>query len=209
MTANRTVLFFLLSMCVFLTSCASVPNRVNYYSLTLAEGSSQNAKDNTGSFEKEIQTKARVTIAPIALAKMLNQDGIVLQKDINTIHQATYHRWAEPLDSALAHALENTLNSEIPTVRFEVFSGIWTKNNNYTLRLSVNNFHLTHQSIALFSGRYWIYDSNRNVLIDNSFQFNETLQQDGYAAGVNALKEVLNDLNQELANQFNQLLKSS
>lgn len=209
MTTNRTVLFFLLGLCAFLTSCSSVPSRVNYYSLTLTNDSSQSLKGDKNSFENMAQATPRITIAPIAVAQVLNQDGIVLQKDSNTVHQATYHRWAEPLNSALARAIENALNSTIPVARFEVFSGAWTKNNNYTLRLSVNSFHLTHESTATFSGRYWIYDGNRNVLVDNSFQFNETLQQDGYAAGVNALKEVLNDLNQELVKVFNQVLKDA
>jgi len=209
MRRNRTVLFFLISMCFFLASCSSAPNRVNYYSLTLPVDSNQSVEKNTDALKKKNQVKIRITIAPISLAQSLNQDGIVFQKSEHTVHQATYHRWIEPLDSALAHALENALNSAIPTARFEPFSGAWTKNNNYTLRLSVDSFHLTYQSAAVFSGRYWVYDNNKNVLVDNTFQFNEALQQDGYVAGVNALKEVLDDLNQELANLFNQLLKSS
>ncbi len=48
----------------------------------------------------------------LRLNSSLNNGGIVLQISENTLREARFHRWAEPLDSQLKAIVSNILNNE-------------------------------------------------------------------------------------------------
>jgi uncharacterized lipoprotein YmbA len=190
-------IFIITFFIYFLVSCSSTSEKVKYYSLSLGT-TAKTTKNNYPNFKNRPQ----VTIVSIQLAKFLRQQGIIMQIGDYEINVASYHRWAEPLDEAIAKNLAHILNTKSKHYQFERKIRSWNKNTKFNLRLEFYNFHVTDNKSVLVNGQYWFYHKDKTLIVNKSFNISEKLTQDGYLHSIEKLKIAINKLSNEIINSL-------
>ncbi len=180
-------------------ACASTPEPVQYYSLTL--GAAQNEPVQKGLVRNESAPAGfagNVIIEPVYLAKFLRQDGIVTQVGDNEVAIASYHRWAEPLDKSIARLLTGDLNSRISDYHFSWMQLDVDKPAAFKLRLAFNEFNIKNNSSVNVAGHYWLYVQSSGLKKEGSFNITKPLTDDGYAHAVTQLQQAIAQLADEI-----------
>ena len=181
-----------------LSACASSGKQVKYYSLTL--NSEYQSSDHTNRVGTD---KHHIVVDPIHLAKFLRQDGLVMQIGEHEIVTANYHRWAEPLEDAISKLLVQELNAKSNSYQFGRMVGQWNQNAILNLRLEFDKFHATDNAQIVASGRYWFYEKNKFLGVDQSFDISIGLTRDGYLHAVEKLEQVIGKLSEQIIDSFN------
>ncbi len=178
-----------------MTSCASESVTIKYYKLGGAE--------NTSVVDKTVQVEAArplILIEPIQLADFLRQPGLVIQKTNHQIQISNIHRWAEDLQRASSRVIRKQLEVALPDYRFENQGVQWKARPQFRLTIELEQFHIVnHQKQVVASGRFWLFDSNKNLLLKKGFIFEESLNKNGYEHAVSKLELVLQKLSQQIA----------
>ncbi len=186
---------------LLLVACISSPtDRVKYYSLSLDSGEAPTSVSNSLN-----QQELQVVVGPVQLPKFLRQDKLIMQIGAHEIYSANFHRWAEPLEESVAKVLIQALNKENTHYRFSKIFPQWRKNAQFNLKLEFEKFHATDAAEVVVSGRYWLYDNQSNLKIDQTFNLSDTLTQDGYLHTVEKLQGRLHQLSNEIMRTLNQL----
>ena len=178
---------------LIITGCSSVTPQVNYYQLSPAPLTQQVDLTLPTLFVERIQ-----------LVDFLQQPNLLLQRGNGQIYVTKYHVWAESLDKAIARSLVNTLNKQQTIFRTYAQLAKNCTKNCFELRLLVEQFYPTEQSSVLFSGKYQLY-RDQQLLVQQDFNFNQPLNNDGYRAAVTELQK----LTVKLASQIKQQLTVS
>ena len=186
MIGTRLVAIVLLG----LTACASSPLKDHYYSLVLAA-------DDVMVTDDAEAARAHLIVGPIQLPEYLNRRGLTIQIDSNQIQTANHHFWAEPLAEAIAKVLVRDLAHLISGVMVDRDAGRWTDSGDCRLRVEFDKFHATSHSRVVSSGRYWVSSSSSSV--KQEFAVSRTLSADGYAHAVEALRQSLGILANQIA----------
>lgn len=183
-----------------LQACASSPtDRVKYYSLSL------NSSEVTHQSIKHVnQHASRIVVGPVQLPKFLRQDKLIMQVGTHEIYNANFHRWAEPLEESIAKVLVQTLNQDNTHFSFSRIFPQWRTSAKFNLKLEFEKFHATDNAEIVVSGRYWLYDDQSNLKIDQTFTITDTLTQDGYAHAVEKLQDALSQLSADISRTLNQ-----
>lgn len=198
----RTIknLFSFLSA-LLLLACISPAERVKYYSLSLEEDSEAPSYATSDSLSQE---KPQIVIESISLPTFLRQDKLVMQIGAHEIYSANFHRWAEPLEEAIAKVLVQALSRKNTGYQFDKTSPQWRKSAQLNLRLEFEKFHATDTAKILVSGRYWLYDTRSNLKSMQVFNFTDTLTHDGYLHTVEKLQHAIDQLSDKIAQSLNQ-----
>lgn len=169
-------------------ACASTNEPVQYYSLTLGAG------QNTPVLSITASTAHTVIIEAVHLVKFLRQDGIVTQVGDNEIAIASYHRWAEPLDEAIAKLLAHDLNNKTSDYHFTWLPLDAEAQAPLKLRVAVNEFNIKNNASVNVAGHYWLYARSSGLKQDAAFNITQPLKQDGYAHAVAQLRQAVAQL---------------
>ncbi len=188
------ILFYVVIISI-LFACASSNKQVKYYSLTLNNDhhSLLTTANNSANIEQP-----RVVVGPIHLAKFLRQGGLVVQIGEHEVNTANYHRWAEPLEEAIAKLLVQELNSRSDTYQFARRVGQWNQNATLHLGLEFDKFHATDKAKTVTSGRYWFYEKNNILKMNQTFYVSESLTHDGYLHAVEKLEQGIGRLSDQI-----------
>ena len=120
------------------------------------------------------------------LARFLDVEGIVLQLDDITLHEARRHVWAEPLPLQLGRTLRARLAERLPDTRV-LRSDDAATDPALTLELDVDRFQGHYDGTAQAAGQWLLRDSDGEPLIVEDFRATTELASDGYPALVRAL----------------------
>lgn len=184
----------LLVIVSILFACASKTTPIQYYSLNLVENFSGELEDN-----RELNLLPRIVIEPVQLSSFLRKSGLVMQLGNHQIYTANYHRWAEPLEEAIAKLLVNQLNQKSKDYRFDRSAGQWNYMADFSLRLDFEKFHSTNSARTYVSGYYWFYSKNNKELkLNNTFEITERLEKDGYLHSVEKLQLSIDKLSDQI-----------
>lgn len=145
----------------------------------------------------------QVIIEPVVLVDYLKQPNILLKQQQNSLYVTKYHVWAEPLDKAIARTMVNYLNQQGDEVRVEhgLFAQCAEQSQCVSLRLYVEAFYPTDDSLALFSGKYQLIRAGKLI---GQYDFNLTneLTLDGYPHAVEQLQQLVYQLSSQIKQQL-------
>lgn len=177
----------------FLSACGSTPEVQRY----LLDTPQLSALGNAQGVEQ------RIIIGNVEVAPFLAASGIVQARDGMTMHQANYHRWAEPLPTQLPRQLRLGLQQQLPDATWlPIQGGAHLRSLDYRLDLSIDSFHMLPNGHAGVSGQWQLRDADQGFAGAGRFHSEQPLDADGYAALVAALQsawtESLEDIAQAL-----------
>ncbi|WP_431023330.1 PqiC family protein [Halomonas sp. H5] len=141
--------------------------------------------------------ETRLLIAPLHLVEYLNQEGIVLQLDDISRHQAREHRWIEAPGPHLTRGLRDRLAERLPQARVALArSGDAPAPR---LRLEVERFEGRYDGMAIAGGTWRLESAEGEPLAQGRFHAERPLAGDGYPALVRALGESWDAVADQLA----------
>jgi len=181
-------------------ACASTSEQVKYYRL-IPDTSIENNQHETDVI--------RVIISPVRITKILRQEGIVNQIGENEVNIAQYHRWANPLDEAIARSLVKTINSKTHLYHFEKLTTQINQHASYTLSLSIEKFDIRDDASVNISGRYSLLNRNTIPVAEHSFNFKQSLIKNGYPHAVEKLKQALGQLAEKILTDLEMIRKDT
>lgn len=141
--------------------------------------------------------EARLLIAPLHLVEYLDQEGIVLQLDDISRHQAREHRWIESPGPHLARGLRDRLAERLPQARVAL-----ERRGDAPaprLRLEVERFEGRYDGMAIAGGAWRLASAEGEPLAQGRFHAERPLDGDGYPALVRALGESWDAVADQLA----------
>lgn len=188
--AQKTMLMLLLPL--MLGACASSSPPASRY--VLPGGALSSAPS---------EPEGVVEVTTPRLPHYLDVEGIVMQTDDITLHEANGHQWAEALGRQLERGLRARLSAALPAWR--VVRNAAGDDQAITLRLEVDQFQGRHDGLAIASGQWQLLDHQNNVLSMNTFQTDTPLAEDGYPALVRALGKSWDRVGEQIARALKEL----
>lgn len=174
----------------FLSACGSTPDVQRY----LLDPPQFDALNNAQGIQQ------RIVIGTVEVAPFLAASGIVQARDSMTMHQANYHRWAEPLTTQLPRQLRLGLQQQLPEATWlSIQGGAHLRSLDYRLDLSVDSFHMLANGQAGVSGQWQLRDAEQGFAGAGRFHSEQPLDADGYAALVAALQSAWTESLAEIA----------
>jgi len=197
----KIIKFFICALGIALFyGCSSTGEQIKYYRLTpniLAENNERDAH------------VSRVIISPVHIAKILQQEGIVSQTGENEVNIAQYHRWANPLDEAIAITLVKIINNKTQQYHIEKFAAQINQHASYILVLSIEKFDIRNDASVNISGGYSVLDRNRTSIVEQSFNIKQALTENGYPHAVEKLKQTLVKLAEKILTGLDKASKNT
>jgi uncharacterized lipoprotein YmbA len=141
---------------------------------------------------------ARVGIGSLTVAPYINRSGLILETGTGEISSAQSHQWAEPLHISLRQYLGTGIAVGTgESVRWHPTLNIdWERR----LDIQIDQLHGTAGGDAQLLAYWTISDAHSNkVLSRHRFADTEPLSRDGYAALVDAQRQVLDRLGAAIA----------
>ncbi|MGM0544494.1 MAG: PqiC family protein [Pseudomonadota bacterium] len=188
--AQKTMLMLLLPL--MLGACASSSPPASRY--VLPGGALSSAPS---------EPEGVVEVTTPRLPHYLDVEGIIMQTDDITLHEANGHQWAEALGRQLERGLRARLSAALPAWR--VVRNAAGDDQAITLRLEVDQFQGRHDGLAIASGQWQLLDHQNNVLSMNTFQTDTPLAEDGYPALVRALGKSWDRVGEQIARALKEL----
>lgn len=175
MSINLMRMLVLLPLLSWLAGCASSPASTERYTLPVPPAS--------GAADKASPQRTLV-VDDVQVARYLSGQGIILQRDDVTLHQASSHLWAEDLSRQLSRGLRQRLDNQLSATRVLSAGGA---SDALHLRVEVNQFQGHYDGKAVTSGHWQLRAANGELLVLEPFSAEVALEQDGYPALVRAL----------------------
>ncbi|AMJ86628.1 ABC-type transport auxiliary lipoprotein family protein [Alteromonas stellipolaris] len=177
-----------------LIGCASSGSALQYYLLhsTTSPSATQYAS-----------APHRLLINKIVLPDYLKQRGLVYQTSSTSLHIATEHLWAEPLDEGITKSLKAALRTQGVML---VTHNVNAKDINDYLTLQIDDFIATWQGDIILRGQYIIKHTNDSQSA-NDFEYILPLSTDGFPASIEVMREAINALATDIANNISSVQK--
>lgn len=182
-----------------LVACSSSP-QTHYYLLQHHDLDRLSDYDELG---------ARIVVGQIDVAPFLAGQGLVTVARDNQVHQAYYHRWAEPLNSQLQRQLRTNLQQQLPNVDWLSLHGsAHLRSLDYRIDLVMDQFHLDIDNEVLVGGQWQLRSHEQGYVAHGQFQQREPLHLDGYAAMVSSLEQAWLRASAEIARDIARALSA-
>lgn len=171
--------FFSILAALMLSACSSQPIEPRYF---LLRGESPPAS-------RPLQLDTGLVFPQVSIAPYIAQRGLLLEVAPGEIHAARHHLWAEPVSDGV-YAL---LLDEIGRVSGRDLLPSSPEAGLARLMVRIDQFHGTREGDALLIAKWWIERSGAAEKA-SLFVQRRPLQRDGYAALVQAQRELLSAL---------------
>ena len=150
--------------------------------------------------EQEYSSALAVSIAPIRLSGLLDNQGIVMELNDIEVHQARNHLWAEDLAVQLQQQLQQRLSLSLPQAQIvargqPLQAGLPQRE----VRVSVTGFQGSYDGSAIVQGQWLLLDENGQLLKQKNFRIEQPLTADGYPALVRTLGAAWDQVSEQLA----------
>lgn len=184
-----------ISMLIALVSaCSSIKPTVNFYQLSQAP----QAQGVDLSLPK-------LLIEQVELVDYLQRSNLLLQRNSGQIYVTKYHVWAESLDKAIARTMINFLNRSQKNFRTQSRFDQPCQQACFRLKLLVEQFYPTENSLVVFAGKYQLLQGNK-LIAQHDFNLQQSLAADGYDVAVASLHELTVKLASQIQQQLTQKL---
>ncbi|MES1941107.1 lipoprotein YmbA [Salinisphaera sp. T5B8] len=153
-------------------------------------------------------SQAQLVVAPVEIAPILDERGIVYQTAPHRVVIANHNRWAAPLDSQLRDALIANLGAALPGVTV-VRRAPAGQASTMTLHTRVDRFMGHYDGQARIAGIWRLAGANDETLIERRFTRDVALEEDGYDALVDSLAAGWQDSAEALADDIAHTVRPS
>ncbi len=190
------ITFYLGILCLVshLSSCASAPITVSYYTLNSMEAASKPSQNKMTNKQQPI-----VLLSTINLADFLATGALVMQLKSHQIQLSNQHRWADNLSDAITRSLLNKLEVMIPKYHFEKNEIHWQRNAQAYIKININQFTVLADKTTLTSGIFWLLNKDNKLVHKEPFSISKQLTQDGYNHAVVQLESSIDTLAQQIS----------
>ncbi|PAX99528.1 hypothetical protein CKO50_20155 [Pseudoalteromonas sp. HM-SA03] len=182
---------FLLLFC--LTGCITNPSQpVSYYQLetkSIAE-------------EKRVELNHVLLVDKVQLIELFDQQALVQYQPENKVNIANFHFWAQPPSDMLTWNLVNALNATNKTTAIKSDKFYRNTQEHQRLVVEINEFAGHFEKGAVISGTWYLYqykEGSYQLTQVQPFQFETTLEQDGFSALVTAHQKNFNQLTAQIS----------
>ncbi|MFT5759938.1 MAG: putative lipoprotein YmbA [Alteromonadaceae bacterium] len=184
----------ILCLLSLLSSCATAPITVSYYTLNSIRSESSLPVNKAANEQQPI-----ILLSAINLADFLATGALVRQLKSHQIQLSNQHRWADNLTYAITRSLLSKLEVMMPKYHFEKNDLRWKNQAQAYLKININQFTVLADNTTLTSGTFWLLDKENKLLRKQSFRINKQLSQAGYNHAVVQLELSINTLAQQIS----------
>ena len=151
-----------------------------------------------------------IGVGPVIMPGYLDRTQIVTRSGPDRVKLATFHRWAEPLESGIARILADEIGARVPTDRIVMFPwpGIVARAIQYQVVVTVDRFDGSLDGNVTLDTRWRILGKNGDELAFSRSTITETVAGSGYDSMVAAMSRTLVALSQEIASEIRALPRS-
>ena len=182
---------FLLLFC--LTGCITNPSQpVSYYQLE-----AKSVAD-----EKQVGLNHVLLVDKVQLIELFDQQALVQYQPENKVNIANFHFWAQPPSDMLTWNLVNALNATNQTTAIKSDKFYRNTQEHQRLVVEINEFAGHFDKGAVMSGTWYLYqykEGSYQLTQVQPFQFETTLEQDGFSALVSAHQQNFNQLTAQIS----------
>ncbi|MDP4486473.1 ABC-type transport auxiliary lipoprotein family protein [Pseudoalteromonas piscicida] len=182
---------FLLLFC--LTGCITNPSQpVSYYQLE-----AKSVAD-----EKQVGLNHVLLVDKVQLIELFDQQALVQYQPENKVNIANFHFWAQPPSDMLTWNLVNALNAANQTTAIKSDKFYRNTQEHQRLVVEINEFAGHFEKGAVMSGTWYLYqykEGSYQLTQVQPFQFETTLEQDGFSALVSAHQQNFNQLTAQIS----------
>ena len=209
MITNRFVssVFFVVWSCLLMAGCSSSVPPIEYYQFA-----------HTPPVNQPIvkQTSTALVLADPVLFGAISNRGIAMKYSANQMRNARSHLWDQPLDGMLLNSAEQQLMTALPDVFVSKKRSALPYSNqqhHFELQWELTEFNGGLTQNAEISGLWRIIKYNNGmaerVLLNQYFNVSVDLEEDGYSGLVQALEKAWQQVVQQSATDFAQLIINS
>ena len=202
-----------LATLISFTGCA-VTDPTLYYSLGQTATTSSMARSADSSVAAAVP-RGRVAgpdpvsigVGPVIMPGYLDRTQVVTRTGHDRVKLATFHRWAEPLESGIARILADELGARVPTDRVVMFPwrGSVARTIQYQVVVAVDRFDGSLDGDVTLDARWRILGKNGAEVAFSRSTITETVAGSGYDPMVAAMSRALVALGQEIATKIQTL----
>ena len=203
----KPLLFFVVWSCLLMTGCSSSTQPIEYYQFAHSPPADQPIVKPT--------SIALVLADPVLFGAISNR-GIAMKYSANRMRNARSHLWDQPLDGMLLNSAEQQLTTALPSVfvsKKRSALPYTRQQHHFELQWELTEFNGGLTQNAEISGLWRIIKYNngmaQSVLLNQYFNVSVDLEEDGYSGLVQALEQAWQQVVQQSATDFEQLIISS
>jgi uncharacterized protein len=207
---HRSMLRRLLGLAVSLgvAGCA-VTDRTQFYTLGQPAARSTESRVSASiAFTPPSSTDSTDTVSigvgPVIVPSYLHRNQIVTRNGADQVELATFHRWAEPLEDAIARILGEEIGARVPTERIVTYPwrGVVARSIQYQVVVAVLRFDGRRGGDVTLDTRWRILGREGNELAVRRSTVSEAAAGTGYEPMVAAMTRALVALGQEIATEI-------
>jgi len=183
------------ALALLLTGCA-VSDSTRYYMLVPLATDGAAPAATAGATAPVV-----IGIGPVVIPSYLDRSQIVTRTGPDRVEISAFHRWAEPLDEAIASTLASDVAALAPADRVVAFPwrGAMARSLDYQVLVVVLRFDGAPGSDVMLDARWRILGKDgREVLVRRSTH-TEATGGSGFGPMVTAMNRTLRSLSQEIA----------
>ncbi|NMH59380.1 PqiC family protein [Alteromonas ponticola] len=184
--------WWLIAFVVVISGCASQSINLNYYLLH-----SPHSDNKAGQ-----QPGYQLSLQKLVLPEYLKQRSLVMQTSPTTLHFSPQHVWAEPVQSGMIKALEDSLWQQHQIL--SVPAGLAQHNDALSsadVAIVVDDFLPTSDGQAVLRGKYWIMYADQSKTM-HIFNLQRPLEEDGFDHAVLQMQQLVAELSGHIAGQL-------
>jgi len=174
----KTIHLLYVAAALVLTGCAGSASSPSLFVLDTTHASSASPSKPAA--------RAQLVVAPVQIARMLDESGIVYQTGAHRVVIANHNRWAAPLGGQLRDSLIATLDGALTDIQIvrAVEPGTTPA---FVLQTRVDQFMGHYDGHARITGEWQLDDPEGQTLLRQRFTREVPLADDGYEALVESL----------------------
>jgi uncharacterized lipoprotein YmbA len=173
---------------ILLAACSSGPVPIEYYVLNSPASQQLSAT-------APCTAPYSMAIESVELASFLRGSGLVYQTTDNQLSVSKAHLWAEKLDQSLPKALLGHMRHMEGDCHFYLKGHDWYLNEDFRVRVRIDQFQATSGGEVISSGQFQIIDSREaSPALTREFNFTRELGEEGYAHAVAQMDLLVADL---------------
>ena len=148
-----------------------------------------------------------IGVGPVIMPGYLDRTQIVTRSGPDRVKLASFHRWAEPLESGIARIVADEIGARVPTDRVVMFPwrGIVARAIQYQVVIAVDRFDGTLDGDVTLDARWRILDRKGDEVAFSRSTITEKVAGSGYDPMVAAMSRTLVVLGQEITNAIRSL----
>jgi uncharacterized lipoprotein YmbA len=147
-----------------------------------------------------------IGIGPVTLPEYFNRPQIVTRNKDNTIEFAQFHRWAEPLDEAIARVIAKNFSPLLPATNVEIYPWNSVIPVRYQVVIEVIELDCRLDSDVTLLIQWSILDAQeKKVLLTRRSEYRKPVGTGDYPGVVQAMSVIYDALSREIAQALTDL----